>query len=441
MKKATLVKLLCLAIACMLLIPMVIACGEDEGSPTTPTTEAVEKVIIDFRTMGGDIIDGDKEIEIEKGSKLRESKVPEAERSGYTFVCWSYTKNDPDDAWDPDDKFREDTTLFAVWQEKGGNNPSNPSNPSNPGDDDDDQGTTETVTITFNTGTGYFEDNRYEVTVTKNGYFNGSLPTPLNENPAMKFDGWFKDALFQVPASRSDKYAADTTLYAKWSEQIPCADGSFDHNWDIWDEDGKASCTKPGTTARYCLTCNSKEIKTGDPALGHNFGPWEESFMKKQRQCSRLGCGEYEYINYQDVTISVLGNDPSAQVKGSTDKFYVVPFTNLVNGKWDEGFGEFVGPKGTGEAYVTFTLIEATVLDRIYFKGEGVTSINVFVQYEGEDDFVLVGVCGSAPTKEATPYVEPDATRKIVSIKFVEKNPPQGTSKWQEVAFVKVTEE
>ena len=82
MKKATLVKLLCLAIACMLLIPMVIACGEDEGSPTTPTTEAVEKVIIDFRTMGGDIIDGDKEIEIEKAEENNNVQIFE----GMNFV-------------------------------------------------------------------------------------------------------------------------------------------------------------------------------------------------------------------------------------------------------------------------------------------------------------------------------------------------------------------
>ena len=139
--------------------------------------------------------------------------------------------------------------------------------------------------------------------------------------------------------------------------------------------------------------------------------------------------------------MEVLGSAPAEQIEGNTNAFFQVPFTALINGTWNESYGKFVGPNGSATAYIIFTLVEPTTLDRIYFKGEGVTSINVYVQYEGEDDFTLVGICGGAPDKESTPFVEPDADKKILSVKFVEDNPPNGTSKWQEVAFVKVAEE
>jgi hypothetical protein len=163
--------------------------------------------------------------------------------------------------------------------------------------------------------------------------------------------------------------------------------------------------------------------------------------MARERTCGRLGCGEKEIQNFKDVTLSVLGNTPAEQIEGNSDAFYNVPFTALINGTWNESFGHFVGPKGIGAAYVIFNLIEPSKLDRIYFKGRGVTGINVLVQYEGDDDYTLVGVCSSADEKEKTPYVSPDPDKKIISIKFLEENPPNGTTMWQEVALVRVAEE
>ena len=433
----------------------------EEDTTLYAVWEETPSITISFFTAGGDVIDGKTEIQIKKDAKLSIADFPEVEREGYEFVCWSYTKNDPDDAWDPSDKFREDTTLYAVWKEEaritisflavGGDvidgkteiqikkgeklNPADlpevkreyfdfvcwsytknePSDEWYEGDmfyydttlyavwaikEPSGDISQKTVTITFNTGSGYFAGDEYEITIEKDGRLT-DLPIPVHDNPSMEFDGWYKDALFQEAVSYSDKYSSDTTLYAKWIEHVQCIDGSYNHLW----------------------------------------GSWEESFMKKQRQCSRPGCGAIECVNYNNVTAAVLGNNPSMQIKGSTDKFYVVPFTNLVNGKWNDSYGEVVCPKGTGEAYVTFTFVEATVLDRIYFKGEGVTSINVYVKYEGDEEFTLVGICGGTAITDETPFLETDTERKIVSVRFVETNPPQGTSKWQEVAFVKIPNE
>ena len=441
MKKATLVKLICLAIACMLLIPMVIACGEED--PTTPSTDSSatkEMITISFNPRKGDIIDGDEEIEIEKGTKLKKSMFPEVEKDGYNFLYWAYDRAGEEE-WDSVDKFNEDTELFAIWEEED-NSGTGPSKPGNDDEGGDDPVTpAEKVTIEFDTGRGYFADSSdYEKVINKGGRLD-KFPTPVTDESGWVFAGWYKDADCTIAASLSNKYDVDTMLYAKWDQKAECTDGSYDHLYGPWEEDQKADCTKPGTSARYCEYCQNKEIKIGDPAKGHSFGLWEEAFMAKQRTCSRPGCGEKEIVAYKDVTIAVLGNNPGAQIEGNSANFFDVPFVNLINGRWDEGFGEFIGPRGNGMAYVQFNLLEATALDRIYFKGEGVTGINVFVQYEGESDFVLLGLCGAAPDKESAPFVEPDASKKILSVKFVEETPPNGTSKWQEVAFVKVAEE
>lgn len=441
MKKATLVKLICLAIACMLLIPMVIACGEED--PTTPSTDSSatkEMITISFSPRGGDIIDGDEEIEIEKGTKLKKSMLPEAEKDGYKFLYWAYDRAGEEE-WDSVDIFNENTTLYAIWEEEDNGSGTGTSKPGNDDEGDDPVVPAEKVTIEFDTGRGYFADsNDYEKVINKGGRLD-KFPTPVTDESGWVFAGWYKDEACTIAASLSNKYDVDTMLYAKWDQKAECTDGSYDHLYGAWEEDQKADCTKPGTYARYCEYCQNKEIKIGDPAKGHQFGMWEEAFMAKQRICTRPGCGEKEIVEYKNVTVALLGNNPGAQLDGSTANFYNVPFTNLINNRWDEGFGEFVGPRGNGAAYVQFNLLEATALDRIYFKGEGVTSINVFVQYEGESDFVLLGVCGAAPDKESSPFVEPDSSKKIIAVKFVEDNPPQGTSKWQEVAFVKVAEE
>ena len=415
--------------------------GDTTDSSTNPGTPSTGKVGIVFDGNGGSVVFD--YIEIESGSKLAYSNVPSATRSGYILKGWAY---DPygNEMWSArNDTFTDaETTLFAVWEKEQSGSTTDPSQgtTNSSGSNVDNPSTGDKVTIEFNTGTGYFEDaNDYEMEIDKGGRIP-SFPTPVHDNEAMVFDGWYEDAEFTVAASRSKKYDADAMLYAKWTEMVECSDGSYDHVWGSWDMDTKPDCKNAGKDARYCSICGNKQFKDGDPALGHLWNSWEEAFMRRERSCGRLGCTEKEIIEYQDVTLKVLGNTPGDQVEGSADKFYVVPFTNLINGRWDEGHGEFVGPKGNGAAHVQFNLVEATTLDRIYFKGEGVTSINVYVQYQGESDFTLVGVCSSSPDKESAPFVSPDATKNVVAIKFVEDNPPNGTSKWQEVAFVKVAE-
>ena len=430
--------------------------GDDSGNSGATN----EKVTVNFRGNGkGTEFEGNTTIEVAKGGKLSATQVPSAYRDGYTFEYWAYDSNG-DNEWQSGDVFKEDTILYAIWavdtnnggnnggtdsSNNGGNNDSTDSS-NNGGNTGDNGGQTpppasNKVTIEFNTGVGYFEDaSLYEVEIDKGGRLS-TLPTPVHESAAMLFVGWYKDANFSVAASRSDKYEADTVLYAYWTEQVTCTDGSYDHVYTAWDTDTQPTCTKAGTVAQYCQYCNAKQSKPGDPAKGHQFGAWQEAFMARERTCARLGCGEKEIQSFKDVTLEVLGSAPAEQIEGNTDAFFQVPFTALINGTWNESYGKFVGPNGSATAYVIFTLVEPTTLDRIYFKGDGTVNMNIYVQYEGEDDYTFIGLCAGVSDKENTPFKEPDPTKKIAKIKFQEENPKRGESLWQEVAFVKVATE
>ena len=93
------------------------------------------------------------------------------------------------------------------------------------------------------------------------------------------------------------------------------------------------------------------------------------------------------------------------------------------------------------DAYVEFTLKNAAVIDRIYFKGAGTANVAIYVQYEGDDDYTMLSYCGGVDDYTASPFAKPDTTKKIVRVKILEQNPPQGTSLWQEVVFARVEEE
>ena len=411
----------------------------DSREPTTDSTAPDTKVTITFNPTGG-TIEGEATVKIEAGAKLSYANVPTVTKYGYILKGWSY---DPygTEMWSArNDVFTDDETeLFAIWERVDTTDTSNPpsTDSSSAGGSD---GKEEGVRIEFDTGLGYFVNvGDYEQIISVGGRIP-TFPTPVHDNEAMVFEGWYTDPELTIPASRSTKHYTDTVLYAKWYERVQCTDGSYDHVWGSWDVDTKATCTKSGTDSRYCAYCGNKDVKAGDAPLGHNWNGWEEAFMRKERSCARLGCTDKEIVEYEDVTVAVLGNTPGKQVSGNTEAFYMVPFTNMINGKWDDGYGEVVSLRGNGSAHVQFDFVAPETIDRVYFKGKGVTAVNVFVKYEGNEDFTLIGVCSSSPDKESTPFVAVNGDKKVVAVKFVEDCPPQGQSMWQEVAFVKVVD-
>ena len=525
MKNKTFIKILCLVLACLLLVPMIIACGDDEKPDADENKDdAPEQVTITFSLRGGYITDGKDEVKITKGAKLAENKVPVVEKDNCEFLGWSYARNDADleDEWDPADKFSDDTTLYAQWSEstsggnggngggtgdtvtvtfngrggslvsgsdtivinKGGKIVNAPvfersgytfkcwaydmgglnewfdsdtfaadtplyaiwvegSTGGGTGGGTGGDDTTNKITIEYNTGSGYFEDvNQYEVKIEVGGRINVH-PTPVHQNPAMSFVAWFKDSACTIQVSPSDKYTTDTTLYAKWLQLSACNDGSYNHDWGFWDTESLPTCTKPGTQSQFCKKCGAKNVMDGDPATGHTWKAWEEGFLRRERVCSTLGCGAQQFQEFENVTLSTLGNSPAAQMKlemgagWGSDRVAC-----LVNGNWDEANGgTFCG--NSCEVKVTINLVTPTAMDRIYVKGHGLgASFNIYAQYEGDSDYSLVGAgaflsdAQNGMETRTIPFAAVDNTRKIVSVQVIMPNASFGQDYWDEVAFI-----
>jgi len=397
----------------------------------------IEKVEITFSPNRGTIVDGDFEIEINKGSKLSESKLPIVEREGYEFSYWSYDGTGETE-WDPAERFTQDTTLYAIWQkvDSGGD--------GGTGDGTDTE--KETVTVKFDTGVGYFENNKYTYQVEKNGFFEGSLPIPISDDPKYEFIGWYKDTEYTRLASPSDLYIADTELYSCWITVPQCADGSYDHTWSGWEETVAPTCTKKGVKARFCTICNAESTMTGSPATGHDYGPWDEGFLCRERRCKVSGCGYEQYQELENITLSTLGKIPRNQVSlqmyagWGTDRLLC-----LIDGVWDhQNYQVFTG--NACEVKVIIDLATPSTMDRIYVKGHGAGSgFYTYVQYEGDSDYTIVGTgsfLNHAQNEDVEnrviPYCEVDNTRKITKVQIVMPICSQGEDFWEEIAFVRV---
>ena len=454
MRKTTLIKILCLAIVCAMVLPMVLACNETPAPvPSTTESSKEEKVEITFDPNGGVFDDEPDEeeivVKITVNTKLSKSKLPSVSKDGCELVGWAYDRKGNNE-WGSTDTFDANDTLYAIWSDNNsGNNGGN--NGGNTGNEGGDNTPKEMITIEYDTGTGKFEDiNAYEKEIEKSTRYD-QHPTPIHNNPAMKFDGWFFDNTYNSPVSNSFKYEESVKLYAKWSEMTKCSDGSYNHQWGYWDVDTLPNCVKAGTQAQYCNICNAKSVTAGDPAKGHDWSSWQEAFMRKERSCERTGCDEVEKIAYENVTGALLGLDAIKQIKiEGTWQSTGTGDADLFDGNWKQPANTGFASNGqSDELSVTVTLLEPSVFDRVYLKGRGTGSVYIQILYQGDSDYTPAGTSafvGGAedqkPIEEMNiPYAEVDTSRAVVAVRFVQKNPPNGTSIWEEFAFVRVKAE
>ncbi len=298
----------------------------------------------------------------------------------------------------------------------------------------------QSVTITYDTGTGYFEyDNMYEKTVNKDSRF-ANHPTPLHTNSSYVFNGWYIDPECETAVSNTYKYSEDTILYAGWSVSSECTGGGG-HTFTAWNTKDEPTCIENGTFARTCSSCGYTEITDGEDAYGHNWSAWEESFMKSERHCIR-GCGEKQTKEYENVTYSVVSDFIiSGDYYGTGKEEF------LFDGVWDQPYNQAVAPKGTGLVNVIISLEKTSVIDRIYVKGSGFGSaFYVKVLYVDESESVLVGT-GDFLTQEENesndrqiPCFEVDSTKAINSVMVIINEPSNGLDYLEEIAFVCIPE-
>lgn len=306
-----------------------------------------------------------------------------------------------------------------------------------------------TVTIFYDPGDGLLEDDEWEVVIQK-GSRKTTHPTPTHEQENQLFLGWYTDERCTIKVKTAQKYEQDTTLYAKWLTQIPCSDGSYDHQYGNYYTYSDPDCTEDGQTAQDCTICGATITYTdsNNLALGHKMSlPVEAGFGNKS-VCERPGCDYFDTKNFVNVTNDALGNDPSKQVElteGSGTVFNEPAVSNIVNGTWDEENAGTMAGKG-GQLLVTITLVTPTQMDRIYVKGRGPSSFDILVQYQGDSEFYRVGggsfLSPDENTKPETerriPFAEVDNTRLVAKVQIKMANPSNGSDYWEEVGFFRL---
>lgn len=113
----------------------------------------------------------------------------------------------------------------------------------------------ETVTVTYNTGIGTFEnDFDYERFVAIGGGCD-SHPTPQFENETKLFTGWYKDINCTIPVTAGDTYSRDTVIYAGWIDNTSCNDGTNNHSVSDWSIISAPTCNSLGSRSGVCTAC------------------------------------------------------------------------------------------------------------------------------------------------------------------------------------------
>ena len=306
------------------------------------------------------------------------------------------------------------------------------------------------VCVSYNPGRGMLGDDEWEAMIYKGDRITNH-PTPTHEDPSMMFDGWYEDELFTTAVDTAKNYTENTTLYAKWTKVNQCMNGTYKHSWSDYYLIEDATCTKPATLGRECSICGSvlKSYDASQPALGHDMGAPVEAGFSNKSTCRRTGCGETVYTDFVNCTRDALGNNPSAQVQLlSGDGWGMDRVSCIVDGMWDQANGVVFAGKGD-EIKIDITLKVPSSFDRIYVKGRGSAIVFVYVKYQGDSEFVLLGGASflgdeenaKDPSERKIPYVNVDNTKVVETVELVMPTPSYGADFWEEVGFFKLPEE
>ena len=395
MKKSTLTKLLCLAVVCLMILPLIVACGS--------------KVTITFDPGEGTLNEELMILKVKKNGPL--GTLPTPKRPGYKFAGW-YAEDDTDF----EDKYRAtsialfDVNLVAKW-EVDAENPA--------------------IEVLFDPGDGElpagFKDIILVISGTTIGSTISDLPVPTQDG--YKFDGWYfdNDTTYQNKVNKTTKINGGVgdskVLVAKWKKIVYCFDGTENHQWSIWDEYSQASCETPQQDMRKCTVCGETEYKDGMPATGHQWSAWSEGVLTQTRTCPE--CTKTQTINYTNITQEALGPGNLPKIDGSY--YELVSPGILIDKNFDNEHTSTIASKG-GTLTITLEPIKATYVDVIYVKGTGSATYDVFYYTEdGEQHYAGTGGIGSLCKFEC------GAT--ITKVEFFMEVSANGTDLWQEIAL------
>ncbi|MBQ4509879.1 MAG: InlB B-repeat-containing protein, partial [Clostridia bacterium] len=324
MKKSTLTKIICLAVLCLMVLPLVIACGG-------------KKYTIYFDANGGTV--EEEERVVKEGEMI--GKLPTPKRDGFKFAGW-FDEEDInfEEKISQRDFVMFDMVLVANW-EKDEN----------------------TVSVEFDPAGGEISDSD-AIKYVQKGDNVGKLPTPTRDG--YTFNCWtLEDGTTVVRQTTVIK--ANTVCVARWDKIVYCNDGTENHSWSIWQEVSQATCETAQRDSRVCSICGHTEYKDGAPAAGHDWSNWSEEYMKRSRTCYE--CQKTDYQDFKNVTVDALG--PGVYPTFDGDAWGKDKVSNLINGTFEPGNEGTIAGKGTGALTCTLDLTNPTAVDMIYVKGRG----------------------------------------------------------------------
>ena len=413
------IKRFLLTILILSTLALLFSCGN--GNSNT------NKYTVTFDSDGGSSVESQT---VAKNSKITQPTDPTKE--GHIFKGW-YNGNTQ---WSfENDTVKNNVTLTAKWEKNK-------------------------YTVTFDPGEGTVCEPTRQV---NHGEAIGILPTPYLDG--WKFLGWYDSDDIQHENKITKNYIvkASTRLvvlwkktetldpiehsWSEWAEysaptcvapqklyrtcdqcyETEFKDGqpSSGHNWSDWMIETHANCNDNEVLYRKCPACGEVEKKDGADALGHSFGAFSYGLLSHAAYCSR--CHTSVVFNYENLASSIKKTTISGDVLGAEN------VDCLYNGNWDEIGGTFCARGGSITVNIEFE--QPTDADIIYVKGKGYYSYSVYVLYEGDSEYTVIGI-GSFGS-EACRF---NLDRKITKISIQMENGGNLDGYWQEVAILKVPE-
>lgn len=417
MKKNTLIKILCLALVCVIVLPMVVACGG--GAPAKMWTVSLDP-------NGGTLPEGvEDEFEVADEEKIG-NRLPTPTRLGFKFLGWYF--DDDYNMRDPVDRRTEvddDFFLVAQWEADG-----------------------EVISIEFDVGA---TDAALDKTLLngktyidmlanmKIGDFIAELPSATREG--YEFMGWRIGSLTGEKAGATTVFKANARLYAEWYE-IPICTGSGTtiHDWSAWRDGDPATCTKPAQRYQTCNDCGMNKYMddAGRPALGHKYpngGAYETVIInnkvngsRKCTVCEVEELHEYEQITYRACTAEISGQWYYGTFSaGNTIDGVIVPC---------------IATKNLGQCTVTVSVKnDATYNGKVYIdalmvSGQGTAAYEVYVTYaDGTRD--LLGNSAFSRANDTYGSLDIfDVGAEVRSVELVIPFPSDGSDKPCEIGFL-----
>lgn len=386
MKKSTLTKLICLAILCIMVLPLVMACGQ--------------KFTVYFDANGGELKEGEDERKVKSGEMI--GALPTPTKEGYKFMGW-YEEEDTNQ----EDRIKKTTmvafnmVLVAKWEFNDN-----------------------LVSVEFDANGG--EIAKDVVYIDKGTTLGNLLVDPTRADGAT-FEGWFDAKNNKV--TKTTKISSAIVLKAKWIEPVLCSNGTYTHNWTIWDyEASEPTCTEDGKAIRLCQDCGHREEKVGAEKLGHDYATgWTFGTMQQSRLCDR--CNREEVVKFTNLKNKIKETKLSGTIYGPNN------VGCLYNDNWTETGGTtFAANNSSVTVDITFT--EATEVDCVFIKGAGSYTYALSVLYAGDTDYTTITETGSFG--DVAQRHEIDGT--ITNVKIYMAQGGDGGGYWQEVAFADIPE-